>query len=173
MKLSRILLAAALVAAAPLAFSADKMARKDAKAINDLAQANRAEVEVGKLALEKASNPDVKKFAQHMVDDHAKMLDEVQKLAQSKDVKLSEGVGVKHAATKKRLAASSGDSFDKAYMNAMVKDHQATMKDLEKISRDAKDPDLKAAADKALPEVKEHLQQAQQIAPAKTARRKS
>ena len=41
------------------------------------AQANMAEVELGKLALQKAMSDDVKKFAQMMVDDHSKALDEL------------------------------------------------------------------------------------------------
>jgi predicted outer membrane protein len=173
MKSLSTLVAAALVAASPLAFSADKLAHKDAKAIKDLAEANRAEVELGKLAMEKASNPEVKKFAEHMVDAHGKMLQEVQTLADSKGVKLSDGIGVKNAATKKRLEHASGDKFDKDYVNAMVKDHRADVKDLEKMSRSVKDTEVKAAVDKALPDVKEHLQHAEQLAPAKTARRES
>ena len=158
------LLLPALVAASSLGYAADtKLSRQDAKAIQNLAEANRAEVESGKLALQKAKSDDVKKFAQHMVDDHGRMLDEVQQLAQSKGVKLPDGVGVKDKAQEKKLEMTSADKFDKDYMAAMVKDHQSDLKELQKISKNAKDPDLRAAADKAMATVKQHFDMAKQI----------
>jgi putative membrane protein len=158
------LLLPALVAASSLGYAQDKVNRQDAKAIQSLAEANRAEVDAGKLALEKAQSEPVKKFAQHMVDDHGKMLDEVHKLAEAKGVQLSDDVSVKHKAEAKKLEAAPGEEFDKDYMNAMVKGHESVLKDLQKISRSSKDPDVKAAAEKAMPDVKKHLELAKQVA---------
>lgn len=158
------LLLPALVAASALGYAQDKVSRQDAKAIQSLAEANRAEVDAGKLALEKAQSEPVKKFAQHMVDDHGKMLDEVQKLAEAKGVKLSGDVSLKHKAEARKLESAPGEKFDKDYMSAMVKDHASVLKDLQKISSGSKDPDVKAAADKAMPDVKKHLELAKQVA---------
>jgi putative membrane protein len=158
------LLLPALVAASALGYAQDKVSRQDAKAIQSLAEANRAEVDAGKLALERAQTEPVKKFAQHMVDDHGKMLDEVQKLAEAKGVKLPEDASLKSKAKDKKLEMSSGDKFDKDYMAAMVKDHQTDVKELQKMSKNAKDPQVKAAVDKALPAVKKHLEMAKQVA---------
>jgi putative membrane protein len=141
-----------------------KAATADAKAIRDLAEANMAEVESGKVAAQKAQSEDVKKFAQHMVDEHGKMLQEVQQLAQSKSVDLPKAPNAKHQAAMKKLESASGEQFDKAYMSAMVKDHQETAKNVEKIASSSKDPEVKQAAQKALPDIKEHLQMAQQLA---------
>jgi len=44
--------------------------------------ANLAEIELGRLATQKAQNPEVKQFAQMMVDGHTKALDELKQLAQ-------------------------------------------------------------------------------------------
>ncbi|HEX2651990.1 MAG TPA: DUF4142 domain-containing protein [Burkholderiales bacterium] len=154
----------ALVAASTLGYAQGKLDRQDAKALKNLAEANRAEVDAGKIALEKAQSADVKKFAQHMVDDHGKMLGEVQQLAEAKGVKLSDDAGVKNKAKEKKLEAASGEKFDKDYVQAMVKDHQADVKELEKLSKNAKDPQVKAAVDKALPAVKKHLEMAKQLA---------
>src|SRR3954462_9525190 len=71
----------------PPVFSQDKSAtlsKADSTAMTALAQADMAEIEAGKVATEKASSPDVKKFAEQMVKDHSMMLDEGKKLAQSK-----------------------------------------------------------------------------------------
>jgi putative membrane protein len=164
MKSLPAVVAAAFLALALPAHSQGKNSGPDAKAIQDLAEANMAETEAGKVAAQKARNEDVKKFAQHMVDDHGKMLQEVQQLAQSKGVDLPKAPKAKHQAALKKLEGLSGEQFDKAYMTEMVKDHQETVKEVEKIARTAKDPDVKNAAQKALPDIKEHLQLAQQIA---------
>src|SRR5690349_3000552 len=75
------------------ATDAGKLARADKGMLDDLAQANIAEVEAGKMALEKSQNAEIKKFAQHMVDDHTSALAEVQALARAKNVTLPDGPG--------------------------------------------------------------------------------
>jgi putative membrane protein len=163
-------LAAFLVAALPAAVAQNKSEGKDAKpakqdmrAMQRIAQANMAEVETGKVALDKASSGEVKKFAQHMVDDHGKMLQEAQQMAQSKGMKVPEKPDAKHAAALKMLQGLSGEQFDRRYMNQMVKDHEDTLNLLKKTSSSAKDPDLKAAAQKAAPDVEQHLKMAKDI----------
>ena len=52
------------------------------------AQANLAEIELGKLAQQKAMRDEVKQFAQRMVADHGKKLDELKGLAASKNITL-------------------------------------------------------------------------------------
>jgi putative membrane protein len=163
-------LAAFLVAALPVAVAQSKSEGKDAKpakqdmhAMQKIAQANMAEVESGKVALGKAASGEVKKFAQHMVDDHGKMLQEAQQMAQSKGMKVPAKPDAKHQAALKMLQGLSGEQFDRRYMNQMVKDHEDTLKLLQKTSTSAKDPDLKAAAQKAAPDVEEHLKMARQV----------
>jgi putative membrane protein len=164
MKSLHYLVLGLLVAAAPALAQQGKAAGADAKAIRDLAEANMAEVEAGKLAAQKAKSAEVKQFAQHMVDDHGKMLEEVKQLAQSKGVDLPKAPGAKHQATKKKLESAPADKFDQVYMSEMVKGHQETVKEVEKIAKEAKDPEVKQAAQKALPDIKEHLKMAQDTA---------
>jgi len=151
------------LSAYPQQKSEKKGANTDARAMRDLAEANMAEVETGKVAAQKAQSDEVKKFAQHMVDDHGKMLQELQQLAQSKGVDLPKSPNKKHQAAMKKLESASGEQFDKTYMSEMVKDHQDTVKKVEKIAKSSKDPEVKGAAQKALPDIKEHLQMAQSL----------
>ena len=68
-----------------------------------------------------------------------------------------------------KLEKLSGDAFDKEYMKqAGLNDHKATHAKLQKISKSAKDADVKAAADKTLPTVEQHLKAAQQMSSAKS-----
>jgi putative membrane protein len=140
-----------------------KGANADAKRLRDLALANLAEIEAGKLAVSKASDADVKKFAQKMVDDHSKQLQELQSLAQSKNVELPSAPDAKHQREMKKLQDLSGADFDRAYMRAQIKDHRDAHKLAAGTAKRGKDPEVKAAAGKAAPQIQDHLQMAQQI----------
>jgi putative membrane protein len=60
----------------------------------------------------------------------------------------------------------SGDSFDKAYMNAMVSDHQEDISEFQKEADRGRDPDFKSFAGKTLPTLQEHLRMAKDAATA-------
>ncbi|MDB5730155.1 MAG: hypothetical protein JWQ03_50 [Variovorax sp.] len=141
-----------------------KVNRADQRLIRDIAQANMAEVETGKLALEKSQNEQVKTFAQKMIDDHTSALNDVQQLAQAKNVDLPDGVDLKHKALATSMRAMSGANFDRDYKkHAGLADHRQTHDLLQKTQRNAKDPDLKALAAKMLPVVDGHLKMAEQM----------
>jgi len=155
-------LACSLMLASPFAL-ARKADKNDAKALQELAQANLAEVEAGKLASQKAQDPEVKKFAQHMVEDHGKQLAELKRMAQSKEVTLPATLKARHQSMMKKLEDLSGDEFDRAYMAQMVKDHGEALTLVQKTAKQSKDDELKAAAQKAAPEIRAHLDTAQKL----------
>lgn len=143
----------------------EKLNRADAKFMRDIAYANISEIEAGKLAQSKSQNDQVKSFAQKMVDDHTKAQDELKQLAQSKGVSLPTEPDMKHKTAAKALEKLSGDKFDAMYMKqAGLNDHKSAHKLLEKVSKNAKDPELKAYAEKMVGPVEEHLKMAQQQA---------
>jgi putative membrane protein len=137
----------------------------DKKFMRDAAQGGMAEVELGKLATEKASSDDVKRFGQRMVDDHSKANDELKQIASSEGVTLPDTLNAKDKALKVRLSKLSGENFDRAYMESMVKDHKKDVADFQKESASGSDPQVKQFASKTLPTLQDHLQQAQSIAP--------
>lgn len=144
-----------------------KVARADSKMMTDLAEANIAEIETGKLALDKTKNDQIKTFAQQMIDDHTSAQKDLQTLAQSKGVKLPAGTDLEHKAMATALKALSGNTFDNQYVKrAGVGDHERTIKLLQKVQKDGQDADMKALAAKMLPTVQQHLQMAQQLAAA-------
>ena len=148
------------------------VSRDDSKIMTDLAHANIAEIETGKLALEKSQNEQVRKFAQHMIDEHTSALKELQTLALAKGVTLPDGTDLKHKTMATALKVMSGNSFDTQYMKrAGVGDHQQTIELLQKTQKNAKDPELKATATKMLPTVREHLKRAQEDVVAVSAKK--
>jgi putative membrane protein len=122
-----------------------------------IARGGMAEVELGKLAAEKASSDEVKKFGQRMADDHSKANDELKTLAQSKNITLPSEIGAEEKALRDRLMKLSGPAFDQAYMKAMVSDHVKDVNEFKVESKNGKDPEVKAWAAKTLPTLEEHL----------------
>jgi len=122
-----------------------------------------AEVELGKLASDKASNSDVKQFGQRMVDDHGKANDELKSWASSNNVTLPTAVSAQQKAMHDKLAKMSGDAFDRAYASHMVTDHAKAVALFQKESKSASNADLKAWAAKTLPTLQEHHKMARDI----------
>jgi len=120
-----------------------------------------AEVEMGKLAQQKASNNQVKQFGSHMVADHSKANDELKQVASSKGLTLPSDLDATHKNKMAKLEKLSGAQFDRAYMTEMVADHKKDVAEFRKQSTSGKDSDLKGFAAKTLPTLEDHLKMAQ------------
>lgn len=129
---------------------------EDAKFATEAANGGMAEVELAKLAETKATNPKVKEFASMMVKDHSKANEELMAIAKSKNITLPTTVGSEAQETMSDLQKKSGTDFDKAYVDAMVKDHDKDVDMFEDASKDLKDAELKSFAVKTLPTLKMH-----------------
>lgn len=137
--------------------------------MKEAAEGGMAEVELGELAADKASSPDVKDFAQRMVKDHSQANDQLKQIALQKNVTLPTSPSAKDEMTKNRLSKMSGDAFDKAYMADMVKDHKKDIATFQKESSGGQDPDVKQFASQTLPTLKDHLKQAESVSPKLTS----
>jgi len=144
--------------------TAKHMTASERMFIRKAAEGGKAEVELGKLAQEKAASPEVKQFGERMVNDHSKANDQLKEVAQKEGVTLPTKLDAKDAATKARLEKLSGEAFDRAYMKDMVADHKTDVAEFEREARSGSDPDLKAFAQKTLPTLREHLRMASDAA---------
>jgi putative membrane protein len=122
----------------------------------DAAQGGMAEVKLGQLASQKASDPEIKKFGQMMVTDHGKANDELKQLAAKKNMQLPNDIG-SHQSTYDKLSKLSGADFDKQYVEAMVDDHESDLKEFQRQADNGTDPDIKAFAAKVAPVIQKHL----------------
>ncbi len=129
----------------------------DSKFAMAAAHGGQAEVDLGKLASEKASDPAVKAFGQQMVEDHGKLNDKLMSVAQSENMTLPSDMDMKQKATYDKLKMLSGSSFDKAYVNDMLKDHEEDIKDFNKEANTGSDPKIKEFASESLPVLQGHL----------------
>jgi putative membrane protein len=99
--------------------------------VHDVAIANMAEIDAGRLAVERGSTADVKKFAQMMIDDHTAAGEKFKAVATQYNIELPAQVDEKHQEQRDKLAAKQALDFDRDYADAMVDGHQAFVDKLE------------------------------------------
>jgi putative membrane protein len=154
--------AASLVLLVPLAvFSAEI---PDAKFYRDAAEGGMAEVAMGNLAQQKAQSPTVKDFGAQMVKDHSAANEKLKALAQSKNITLPANPSVDEMEAKSKLQVLSGQSFDKSYIQGMIKDHEEDIAEFKKEAASGQDPDARAFASATLPTLQAHLSRIRAIA---------
>jgi putative membrane protein len=157
-----IAIGATLLAIGAQPATAQMSQKPDQKFVREATMGGNAEVELGKMAADKAANPQVKAFGQRMADDHSKAGDELVSLANRKQISVSIEMDAKEKALRDRLMKLNGAAFDRAYMSAMVRDHEEDVRAFETESRSGNDPDVKAWAAKTLPTLQEHLRLARE-----------
>ena len=136
----------------------------DIEFVRKALQGSMAEVQTAQLALQKSSNDQVKQFAQRMIDDHTKMIEQMKPVAAQIGVKLPGGPDKKEKAMYAQLQALSGNDFDQAYVKAMVKDHKMDDQEFKTEISTGQSPVVKDAASKGDPVIESHLEMIQGIA---------
>ncbi|EJL05082.1 lipoprotein, putative [Pseudomonas fluorescens Q2-87] len=136
--------------------------------VDNAAAGGIAEIETSKLALQKSASADVKAFANTMITDHTKANEELLSLAKKYDIEVpDETTLVKKA--KAKILDMRDESFDAAYANNQVMAHEETIalfkKEAETVTDDKKpgNTELKAFAQKLLPALQHHLEEAKKL----------
>jgi putative membrane protein len=132
--------------------------------LEKLAQGGMTEIEAGKLALNKSTNPGVKEFAEMMVKDHGAANEKVKALAAARKLELPTAPSQAQQDTLKSLQARNTPHFEQAYLAAQVKAHEETVAMLKSEIANGQDAATKALARELLPTVEKHLKQAYQLA---------
>ena len=139
-----------------------QLSAADYKFVTAATEGGTKEVEASKIAVEKATSPAVRDFAQHMVEDHQKANTELSQLVAQKGAKAPEAADLAKDKSMMKLGKFVGAEFDKTYMKCMVSDHEATVKLFEKEVAKGSDTELKDWASKTLPNLQHHLQMAKE-----------
>jgi putative membrane protein len=117
---------------------------------------NGFEIAEARLALQKATDPRLKAFAQHMIDDHG----DAQKTLGTAAGKIGGAtlgdLDPSHQATLDNLGTFTGTDFDKIYIADQIAAHAETVALLSDYYQNGTNADLKGWANKALPTVKAH-----------------
>ena len=129
----------------------------DKKFVKDAAVGGMTEVELGKLATQKALSDQVKQFGQKMVDDHTKAGEQLKQLAGKENIQIASRLDSKHQSRVDKLSKLSGADFDKAYVKDQLKDHESDVRDFSAEAQNGSDPNVKAFASSTLPTLQQHL----------------
>jgi putative membrane protein len=143
--------------------SASSLSVGDAKFVRDATESSLAEIQLGQMGVQKATNSDVKTFAQRMIDDHTQANSQLAPIASQKGVTLPTDVSTLHKHAASQLSKLSGAEFDRAFMDQMVTDHQKVVAEFQHVSKGAKDSDVKSFASTNLPTMQDHLKMAQDL----------
>ena len=143
----------------------------DRNFVNDQLSGGMAEIQLGQLAKEHAASADVKQFAQMMIDDHTKASDQLKQVASSNAIPQQPQIDSKEQSLMDKLSKLNGPDFDKAYMKAMVDDHEKDVSDVKsrvdkdrpKSSDDRVTMAVNQWAAETLPTLEHHLDSAKQI----------
>jgi putative membrane protein len=136
--------------------------------VKDALVGGMTEVELGKVAVEKASSDAVKQFGQKMIDDHSKANEELRQIASKEQISVPDSLDSKHQSRVDKLSKLSGADFDRAYIKDQLKDHQKDVQEFQMEAQSGSDPDVKSFASNTLPTLQEHLNMVKDLDKGKT-----
>ena len=147
-----------------LAGTAAAQSHGDKSFMETASQGNVTEVELGKLALKKSQNPDVRSFAEKMIKDHQALGKKMAPLMAQAGAKPSYSMNIEHQHLYNKLNGLSGAAFDKEYAEAMDKDHHEDLKEFRDEINSAKIPEIKSTVIEGEKIIAEHTRMADELA---------
>ena len=136
---------------------------KSSEFLKKVTNSGMAEIQLAKLAQQKATIDAVKNFAAMLERDHTAVNDQVKTLAGQRNVALPSTISDDKQKMYTDMEKMTGKSFDKDYISKMVKAHNDGISLFEDTRSSASDIDVKNFADKTLPALKMHLDSAKAI----------
>ena len=127
------------------------------------ASADTYETESSKMALQHASSPEVRSFAQMMVTDHANTTAAVMAAAKLASVGMPGGPNPKHTAMLKQLREVGHAKMERVYVDQQVMAHEEALALHQAYAAQGDNPGLRAAAASAVPIVEAHLNEIRRI----------
>ena len=142
--------------------AANPLPQVDKDFVQAASMSSSTEIDAAKLATSNSSDKDVKSFAHHMMLDHTKLTVQL-KMAAPHGVEVPKDNS--DTSVVDALKPLKGKEFDQAYVQKVgLEGHQSAIAAFEKEISDGQNADLKKAAQKALPTIKEHYKMAQDLA---------
>ena len=140
--------------------------KEDNDFVRDVALKNMAEIELSRMALDKAASPQVKAFAQMMIEAHGAAGEKLKNLVSAQPIEWPAELDDQHREAAAELGRKQGVDFDRDYIKAMVEGHENFAAKLESRLDLQSVADWKTAAagrthDRAMPEPKGALHDVQ------------
>lgn len=142
---------------------ASKLSASDQDFVNKAAIGGLFEVEAGKVAAKKASNPQVRQFAERMVRDHSEAGNKLKQIVTADGGLVPNSLDQEHQQELQQLTPQQGTDFGRNYMQMMVQDHDADAQDFGNAEKTLQNPQLKQFAAQTLKIIETHDKMAHQI----------
>lgn len=134
----------------------EKMNATDKQFVTMVSQGNLTEIKTSQLALKKSSDKKVRMVATMLIQQHGKAQKDLKSVAQLHQVSLPATPSAKQRSEYRMMSRMSGASFDKAYMQAQVRSHNATVALFNKQLEDGNETHVRSFAAKYLPDIQNH-----------------
>jgi putative membrane protein len=123
-----------------------------------------AEVILAELGIQRATDPELKKFSQQMLDTHTHMNQQLVELAARRRIPVPRTTDARAQFCAQSLAGLSGEEFDRCFAHAQFGGHREAVAMFQAEADRGQDPEIKAWAAKSLSHIKEHLKTIKPIA---------
>jgi putative membrane protein len=147
-------------AARPRDAGADREFLQQALGVNEL------EVDLGRLAAERATSPDVRASARRMVDKHGQLAQRLAELAREAGAPATAELSPEQRATLEEVRSTSGRAFDEAFRRTVDAGHVRELAMYEAEVPRAASPRLRALAEQRVSDLRKAVAQVKPPAPA-------
>lgn len=162
------LLALAVLSTCVSAFAAApdqaSTAHQDTEFLKQANQGSVDEIDLAQIALKKSDDPDVKNFAQTMIDGHTKLINDMKPFDMEAGLTVPEHDDLSTDAEKAKLEVLTGKTFDKAYIKEMVEGHHKVLEAFLSEEKKTGYPAFRTAVKQGEQVVRDHLEMADKIA---------
>jgi putative membrane protein len=139
-----------------------RMSAPEQEFVKGAIKGNQMEVDLAEIAQGKSETRAVDEYADQLERDHSNVLDELRRLADKADIKMTDEPAAEKASLENKLETLKGTAFDREYLSQMIEAHKKNIAKFESMQSTATG-ELKALIDKTLPVMREHLQKAETL----------
>ena len=126
-------------------------------------QNSMAEIQICEMAIEKSQNEDAKKFAQTMIDEHARLGRELEQLAEKKKLEVPGKIRPEQKMTADELGSLSGRDFEQRWIQYNIDVHERDTKVFSHYAAEEEDPDIRELARQGADRMRKHLKMAHDV----------
>jgi putative membrane protein len=137
-----------------------QLTQDDRQFVSEAALGGMMEVQLGQLAQEKGQSDAVKQLGQTLANDHQQANQQLQSIAQAKQIDVPTSMDQSHQKSISQLQNRSGAGFDRAFIQEVIRHHQKDIAQFREQSTKTQDPALRDFTSSTLPTLEKHLQQA-------------
>ena len=138
--------------------------------LSQMHETNLTEIELGKIAEQKAASSEVRAYADQLVQDHTNVDRMVVEMAQESGTNLKNGAeahqAIRHEsarekALERKLKSAQGAAFDRLFLQETSAEHDKLISKLQQDKQDTSDEELETLIEKVIPVLEQHRELAQ------------